>query len=235
MKWNEDDRNKAIQKLKELIKRPEFGRLSSRELSSLADGLNPSSGNAEVLTPFLEIAHERFPGRILGPLPAGVPQLSSPPASRPRNRKRSGRRRLRRHLTAALAIRPKSAIARAALAMERLEVRKDDPEGLRMLHSAAEADPTSPWPHLFIGIHALERKDWPEAFRAMKASVRADPDVGFFMTSSMAIMLLSSASEAPKGPSRDEIIAFMNELIAAQPKHPGGYDLLGKVPFSDGR
>ena len=56
--------------------------------------------------------------------------------------------------------------------MERLEVRKDDPEGLRLLHSAAEADPTSPWPHLFIGILALERKDWPEAFRAMKASVR---------------------------------------------------------------
>ena len=134
----------------------------------------------------------------------------------------------RRHLTAALAIRPKSAIARAALAMERLEVRKDDPEGLRMLHSAAEADPTSPWPHLFIGMLALERKDWPEAFRAMKASVRADPDVGFFMTSSMAIMFLAGASEAPNGPSRGEIIALMNELIAAQPKHPGGYDLLAK-------
>ena len=73
IKWNEADRNGAIQKLKEMIKRPEFGRLSSRELSSLADGLNPSLGNAEVLTPFLEIAHERFPGRILGPFPAGVP------------------------------------------------------------------------------------------------------------------------------------------------------------------
>ena len=43
IKWNKADRNGAIQKLKEMIKRPEFGRLSSRELSSLADGLNPSS------------------------------------------------------------------------------------------------------------------------------------------------------------------------------------------------
>ena len=51
----------------------------------------------------------------------------------------------------------------------------------------------------------------------------------------MAIMLLSNASEAPNGPNRGEIVAFMNELIAAQPKHPGGYDLLGEVPFPDGR
>ena len=38
--------------------------MTSRELSSLADGLNPFSGPSEVLGHFLAIAQERFPGEF---------------------------------------------------------------------------------------------------------------------------------------------------------------------------
>ena len=132
-----------------------------------------------------------------------------------------------RHLTAALAIRPNSAIARAALGMELIEKGKNEAAGIKMLRSATEVDPTSPWPHLFLGMWAIEKEDWPEGFRALKETVRADPDAGFFMLSSTVLYMLGAGSISPTFPSDRDQSQFFNDLIALHPKHPGGHDLLG--------
>lgn len=180
----------------------------------------------------LDIARERFPGEFWAHFRTAVQALSTAPAPDAKDKAKADEEVIR-YLTAALAIRPQSAIARAVLGMVLIERRKDERAGRRMIHSAAKADPTSPWPHLFIGMHAMKKKDWPEAFRAMKESVRVDPDIGFFMTS-FSVPILRSATDDPKHPTDGEIVKFCNELIAIQPKHPGGYDLLGKYYLQAG-
>ena len=192
----------------------------------------------------------------------------------PNTRDKAEEEHSHRHLTAALAIRPNSAIARAALGMVLIERRKDEVEelrllhstfkagltspwqhlfigmqtiemvlsemrkdeaaGLRLLHSAAKADPTSPWPHLFVGMQAIEQGNWPEAYRSMKECIRVDPDLGFFMMSSTALYMLSKEKASSKTPTDRELVEFFNELIAIQPKHPGGYDALGTYYYQSG-
>jgi hypothetical protein len=95
-----------------------------------------------------------------------------------------------------------------------------------MLESAVEVDPSSPWPHLFLGMYAVEKQDWPGAFRSFKECIRVDPDTGFFMTSATALFFLSSRGPTENGPTESEFLGLFNDLIALHPKHPGGYDLL---------
>jgi tetratricopeptide (TPR) repeat protein len=208
--------------------------MSSRELSSLADGLNPSMGHAEVLGPFLDIVRERFPGEFWVHFRTAVHAMLSagPPDPMDREKGETSHREKgetsHRHLTAALAIRPQSAIARAALGSVLIESLKNEQAGIRMLHSAVKADPASPWPHLFVGMHAVEKKDWPGAFRAWKECVRVDPDTPFFMLSATVTIEFARGSDGARHPTDEEIIKFLDELIALHPKHPGGYHLLGQ-------
>ena len=240
--WDAVGRNDT-EALKKLIERPEIGRMTSRELASLAEGVNPMSKTYEALGPFLQMAYERFPGefwvhfrmafhlQVSGSVKAAdAAELAKAMDAADREKHEA----THRHLTAALAIRPNSAIARAALGMELIEKGKDEAAGIKMLRSATEIDPTSPWPHLFLGMWAIEKENWPEAFRAMKESVRADPDTGFFMISSTALYMLGSGSISPTFPSDHELVQFFNELIALHSTHPGGYDLLGLFYYQIG-
>ena len=90
-----------------------------------------------------------------------------------------------RHLNAAVAARPHSGVARSVLAMELIELNKDDPTGLRMLRAAVDVDPTSPWPALFLGMYSHENRNWPEAIPAFQKAVRADADTAFLMIGSV--------------------------------------------------
>ncbi len=211
--------------LKKLIARPEIRQMSSREMASLADGLNPTSGNFEVLDDFLGIAYDRFPGefwinfRLAWRGALGGTASTSKATEKPDDSLR--------HLTAAVAARPNSAIARVALGIVLLDKRKDSQTGLRMLHSAAEVDPTSPWPGLFLGMMAIEKGDWTEASRAFQQCVRADPDTGFFMIYSTTAFGFAREAGNPSGPTDPDFARLVDELIAARPDHPGGYYLLG--------
>ena len=61
--WGAVGRNDTVA-IKKLIARPEIGRLTARELGSLAEGINPTSPTYEALGPFLQMAYERFPGEF---------------------------------------------------------------------------------------------------------------------------------------------------------------------------
>jgi tetratricopeptide (TPR) repeat protein len=230
-------RSRNTKRLRELVGDPRLRRLPARDMASLAEGMNPFTGTDEnVVDEFLAVALERFPGefwvhfRLAVRSKAGGGSVSghSPEelATKPELYERHKRESSFRHLTAALAIRPNSAIARMAMGMELLEYRDDEPGGLRMLESAVEADPSSPWPHLFMGMYAVEKQDWPRAFRSFKECIRVDPDTGFFMTSATTLFFLSSRVPTENGPTESEFVGLFNDLIALHPKHPGGYDLL---------
>jgi cytochrome c-type biogenesis protein CcmH/NrfG len=227
--WWDAVGKKDAARLGQLAARPEIGRLSSREMASFADGLNPFSGTPEVLGPFLRTAHERFPGEFWVHFRLALQPLFT---ADPKDKELADESL--RHFTAALALRPKSAVARAALGMELIEKGKDSAAGLHWLRSAAEVDPTSPWPHLFLGMYAIEKEDWPGAFRALKEAVRVDPDTGFFMTSSAGLFMLTGATRGPNRPAEADVVRFLNELIALHPEHPGGYDLLGRYYLQTG-
>jgi tetratricopeptide (TPR) repeat protein len=216
--------------LKQLVSRPEVRRMSSRELASLADGLGPFSGTIEALGPLLEIAYEKFPGEFWVHFRlAFQADFAGKDAD-----EREKQEQVRRHLTAALAIRPNSAVARAAVGMEILERKKDDPAGLRMLRSAAEADPTSPWPHLLVATLAVEQDEWPEAFRAFKEAVRLDPDTSYFMIQATVFLFPTFPAEGVKRPPAADLLRFIEELIRIQSRHPGGYYLLGSYHYQSG-
>jgi tetratricopeptide (TPR) repeat protein len=234
--WGAVER-RDIAKLKELVANPELRQMPSREMAALAEGLNAFTGTEEkIVDDFLAVALERFPGEfwvhfrlamrsqfggsyVTGDSPQDLDDRIG-------QHERAMKEASFRHLTAALAIRPTSSVARLALGMELIEHRNDEQAGLRMLESAVEADPASPWPHLFIGMHAVEHHDWPRAFRSFKESIRNDPDTGFFMTSATAFFSLSARGASQKEPTDREFIDYFNELIAMHPQHPGGYDLL---------
>jgi tetratricopeptide (TPR) repeat protein len=75
-------------------------------------------------------------------------------------------------------------------------------------------------------MHAMEMSDWPRALRSFKECVRVDPDTGYFMTSATAFSFLSGRGPTGLSPTDRELVAFLHELIALHPQHPGGYDLL---------
>jgi tetratricopeptide (TPR) repeat protein len=209
-------------RLKNLVADPVLYRLPSRDMASLAEGLSAFTGTEETLVDdFLAIARDRFPGEFWVYFRSALRwQFHS------YEQDTFEAHESYRYLTAALAIRPTSSVARLALGIELIEHRNDEQAGLRMLESAIEADPTSPWPHLFIGMHAVEHHDWQRAFRSFKESIRLDPDTGYFMSSATAFFFLSSQGGTGKGPSDREFLDYFNELIAMHPQHPGGYDLL---------
>ena len=231
--WDAVGRN-DVDVLKKLIERPEIGRMSSRELASLAEGVSPMSKTYEALGPLLEMAYERFPGEFWVHFRMAFQLQVNSNAKAVDAADQDKHDAAHRHLTAALAIRPYSAIARAALGMELIEKGTNEAAGIKMLRSATEVDPTSPWPHLFLGMWAIEKGDWPEAFRALKECIRVDPDTGFFMTSASGLFMLTRGMNGPNPPTEDEVIRLLNELIALHPNHPGGYDLLGQYYYQMG-
>ena len=210
--------------LKKLLTRPELHRMSSRELASLAEGLS-TTPFWEVQRDLMALAYDRFPGEFwvhfrlafLADFGAGKADPKGPKLAH----------ETLRHLTAAVAARPRSGIARAALGMTLLEKRKDDPAGFRMLKSAGEVDPTSPWPHLFLGMEAVERASWTEATDPFKSAVRADPDTAYFMMHTMF--------DGPGGTETQEHIwRIVEEVAAVNPNYIGSLDLLGELHIKKG-
>src|SRR5262249_13740963 len=119
-----------------------------------------------------------------------------------------------RHLTAAVAARPGSAVARTALAMHLLEQRKDDPAARRILRGAAEVDPTSPWPHLVLGMAAADEANLAESLPPLRECVRIDPDTGFFAIHTTIAKLFPRGANTPKPLPDDELARFIDGLIA---------------------
>ena len=214
--------------LKKLLTRPELHRMSSRELASLAEGLS-TTPFWEVQRDLMALAYDRFPGEFwvhfrlafLADFGAGKADPKGPKLAH----------ETLRHLTAAVAARPRSGIARSALGMTLLEKRRDDPAGLRMLKSAGEVDPTSPWPHIFLGMEAVERANWAEATPAFKRAVRADPDTSYFMihTTVLTPALYAPASGETEAPPDAAVARLIEEVAAVNPNHPGSHDLLGEL------
>jgi len=220
--WWQAVERRDMTRLKNLVADPVLQRLPSRDMASLAEGLNAFTGAEETLIDdFLAIARDRFPGEFWVHFRSALRwQFHS------YEQDTFEAHESYRYLTAALAIRPTSSVARLALGIELIEHRNDEQAGLRMLESAVEADPTSPWPHLFIGMYAVEHHDWPRAFRSFKESIRLDPDTGYFMSSATAFFFLSAQGGARKDTTDREFLDYFNDLIAMHPQHPGGYDLL---------
>jgi serine/threonine protein kinase len=209
--------------LKQLLARPEFARMSSRELAALADGLadyrvgNFQPGSQEVMTDFLRAAYERFPGEFWVNFRLAV-----------QYEKAEGIR----YMTAAVAARPRSAIARVMLGAALWERGKDDPTGPRMVRAAVDLDPASAWPHVFLAMVALDRGSWPDAAAAFRGAVRADPDTASFMMYALLPGVQPLPVPGAKGPPAGELPAFFGELIAVRPDHPCGYDLRAEYLYN---
>jgi hypothetical protein len=217
---------------KKLRARPEFDRLSSRELSVLIDALfstNLGDDKEGIGNELLTAAYDRFPGEYwvnfrLGA--RGALQGSEGPEDHAR---------VLRHLTAAVAARPHSAMPRAALGMALLAQRRSDPAGFRMLRGAAALDPTSPWPHLLLGQVALEAANWPDAVTEYREAVRVDPEIGYFMV--FMFFQFGAGPEATRtlaGVSRSELARFYDDLIALHPERAGGYIIRAFVRYRNG-
>lgn len=216
--------------VKKLFRRPEFSHLSSRQLSSLAEELsNFPADNLELLSEFLSISYDRFPGEYWVNF-----RLATLGMMRPKGPETAEQMESIRYLTAAVAARPGSAMPRVALGMTLLEQRKDDPQALQLLRGAAILDPTSPWPHLFMGYAATESGDWPEAFRTFREAVRIDPDISYFMIYSLSEMT-SRANVAAnrKTPTQIEYARWYDDLIAIHPEHAGGYVVRGAFRYKN--
>ncbi len=211
--------------LRKLFARPEFHQLSSRELSSLVDAslnLQVSFNDTKVLPELLALCYERFPGeywvnfRIAGlAMLRGSSQAGS-----------ADERETIRHLSAAIAARPGSAMPRVALAMTILE-RKKDEAGLRMLRAAATIDPTSAWPHLMLGFAAMEKENWQEMFAGFRQAAVIDPDFSFFMILSLFRYGFVPNAELVQNLPEGELAGFFDELIAAHPNHSAVYVFRG--------
>lgn len=129
-----------------------------------------------------------------------------------------------RHLNAAVAARPNSAVARTALGTELSQRRKDDPTGMQMLRAAADMETTSAWPGVFLGMAAVEGGNWSEATAAYVKAVRADPDTAFAMIGSLTVR--GPGSGGP-GPTEQDIARMCDALVAASHGHPGAYTMRG--------
>jgi eukaryotic-like serine/threonine-protein kinase len=210
---------------KKLFARPEFNRLSSRELSSLVDDLSNSIlliDHREILSELLSISYDRFPGDYWVNFRLG----SSFIVQSSKELEAQQRFNSIRYLTAAVAARPRSAMPRVALGVTLLDKRKDDPSGLRMLGGAATLDPTSPWPHLMLGYSALQVRNWSDMFAALREAARIDPETSYFMISSLfQFGVVPEASLAMRKMPEGELGRFYDDLIALYPEHAGGYIL----------
>ncbi len=211
--------------LQKLVTRPELRRLSSRELASFSDGLT-AFGSADVQRELMALAHDRFPGefwvhiRLATLAGIGVGKVNDNDTANVTIR----------HLSAAVAARRAGALARAALGMELMRSR-NDPAGLRMLKSAAEVDPASPWPHLILGMDALQKSNWDEATASFASAARADPDAAYFMLHTTVFEFYRHVPTpgGPENPPDEQIARLVEAVTAVKPNHPGSLDLLGEL------
>ncbi len=222
--------------LKKRLASPELKRMSSRELASLSDGLTLFP-NLEVQRELMKFAYDRFPGEFwvhlrLATL-AGKGERKDAKTSAAQVMAKAAE--MIRHLTAAVAARPRSAIARTVLGMTLLD-REDDPTGMRLLRSASEVDPTSPYPHLFLGMQALQNNDWAEATAEFIRSIRADADSAYNMIQSARLELPNFVT--PEGPPlealEEKYRQLLEEIAAKTSDLPAGYDLLGDFQLAKG-
>jgi tetratricopeptide (TPR) repeat protein len=140
-----------------------------------------------------------------------------------------------RYLTAAVAARPRSAMARLALGMSLFEQRNDDPQAFRLLRGAATIDPTSPWPHLMLGYTAMETGNGKDMLGAFREAVRVDPEVSFFMIlSTLQFDFAPQSAKAKRNITPDDLARFYDDLIAMQPNQAGGYVLRGGFRHQNG-
>jgi tRNA A-37 threonylcarbamoyl transferase component Bud32 len=211
--------------INQLLHGPEFNRLSSRDLSSLVDGLLNSTVLYEhqgLLSEILTSAYQRFPGEYWVNFRLG----SQGVMGRAKEDKAKAMNDSIRFLSAAVAARPRSAMARLALGITMVEGKTNGADGKRLIRGAIELDPTSAWPHLFLAFSAAENSEWKELFAELKEAVRFDPDVSFLMTQSIDMLVGQERSSAgSEVPSRADFARLYNEMIAMQPDHPGGYCL----------
>src|SRR5262249_5351679 len=128
----------------------------------------------EVMLPLLRGAYLRFPGEFWVNFRLGTILV----LARADETDLSPSDQLR-HLSAAVAARPRSVAARIALGTRLLAKDRNDPTGLALVRGAAELDPRSPWPHLVLGEEALRAGNWPEARAAFLKCVSLDPDLAF--------------------------------------------------------
>ena len=177
-----------------------------------------------VFDTFLEMAHERFPGEYWVNFRLAMTGMG-PKRHDPDAVENTERCDTIRYLSAAVAARPNSAMPRVALAMTLTEWRKDDPKVHRLLRNAAEVDPGSPWPHLFLAFQAMETGNWKDLSASYRQAVRIDPDIAFFMVYAVRMATAFREELGPKTPSNAEFVKLYDDLIAIQPKHAGGYML----------
>jgi eukaryotic-like serine/threonine-protein kinase len=216
--------------IKKLFRRPEFSHLSSRQLSSLAEKLwNPFADNGELVSEFLAISYDRFPGEYWVNL-----RLATLGMFRPKGPETAEHMESIRYLTAAVAARPRSAMPRVALGIALLELRKDDPKGIQMLRGASVIDPTTPWPYLFLGFMASESGEWANAFGEFREAVRVDPDISYYMIFTLSQMsAISSVAANRKTPTQIEFARWYDDLIAIHPEHAGGYVVRGAFRYKN--
>ena len=198
-----------VETLKKLMASPEIGRMSSRSLSSLADGLNLQTGGFVVAGDFLRIVDDRFPGEFWVHFRLAMFGDFSDGA---KTDEKQEKEQSLLHLTAAVAARPRSAVARAALGMQMLEIKKDDPKAPRMLESASELEPSSPWPHLFLGLNRLEDNDWTRAKPAFIRAVKAEPDTSFALLFSFVTFLATKQFGNENHQTIPEFDRFIDEV-----------------------
>src|SRR5262249_45956467 len=87
-------------------------------------------------------------------------------------------------------------------------------------------DPGSPWPHLVLGMFALEEGNWTEGGTALRGAVRADPNATFMLLSGFLGGLPRwPGAQDEKTPTHEELTRLIEDLLTARPDHPGGYDL----------
>ena len=112
--------------------------------------------------------------------------------------------------------------------------RKDQPRNASLAR-ASEVDPTSPWPHLFLGIDVMEKEQVGDRSSRIRERARAgDPDTGYFM---IHAVLLASAIYHPAAGTEAGRIGRGNAVSRRRPDRrpstgttPAGYDLLGEPP-----
>jgi serine/threonine protein kinase len=218
--------------VKDLMKRPEFAKVSSRRMSALADAMLNSGfqlEHSDLVTDLLAAAYDRFPGEYWVNF-----QLASRGMLRGLKKDQDAFRDSVRFLSAAVAARPRSAIARVALGMTLLDHDKHDPRGLSMLRSAAIVDPRNPWPHLMMGIQAMETDDYEQLLESFRYAIQADPEISFFMIYSTNVMAsFSKERTGEKSLTSINFAHLYDSLVEAFPQEGGAYAVRAIFRFQE--
>jgi hypothetical protein len=197
-----------------LLARPELARMSSRELAALAEGGGGTLARYKGLDAAAKVAalaYDRFPGEFWVHMRLGLGALEK--------KGKADEAAAVRHMTAAVAARPRSMAARLGLAMVLSGPEADRPEGRRHALAAADLDPASGFPHMILSFMCFAQDDWAGGVAAVREMIRRDPDVGFFM----AAVSLNLAVPGAAGPDRAEGDALIDALVADYPDRPEPY------------